>query len=315
MGVVGAGLGGAFGLMGLSLGSIAGEFLAGGQMADAQSGAAMAQMAMALKVLEMQQQDRQTALGLAEPSPAELNAIATQYQNSASSLEMQMKQIQKDESLLDSVDPALKEAGKQAYEMLQGKEAAVLGPLRNERARQRQSLQSTLRDQLGPGYETSSAGIEALGRFDQQTAAITSEAQQNTLGGLLSLSAGVRPDVAGKTARAYSSAGDLLSSAITAGQNSATRKVNAFTQVPMNYQNIINTATAPYVGDYARAQNLGNIFSRVTQLGGMALGAGLGGGGIGGAGAGAGASFASVMPRMPAVQSSYNSPYFGQIGG
>ena len=53
----------------------------------------------------------------------------------------------------------------------------------------RQQLKNTLSERLGSGYETSSAGIEALSRFDDDTSNVLMSAQQQTLGMLLGTAA------------------------------------------------------------------------------------------------------------------------------
>ena len=91
------------------------------------------------------------------------------------------RDLARQESMINAMDPAVKEAATQAYELLRGKEAASMGPLRAERQRQRQTLLNTLRAQLGPGAENSSAGQQALNRFDSETSNIMANQQQSSL--------------------------------------------------------------------------------------------------------------------------------------
>jgi hypothetical protein len=65
---------------------------------------------------------------------------------------------------------------------MQGKSAAGLKPLQNQRAQQRQQLQASLASQLGPDYATSSQGQNALNQFDQQSADQMNNAQQAAIG-------------------------------------------------------------------------------------------------------------------------------------
>ena len=243
--------------------------------ASAQEKIAKEQNAMAQQVLEQQRKDRETAVGLAQPSLSELNLIATQQQYAADNLATQLESIRKDRELLDAVDPALKEAGSQAFKLLQGQEAAALGPLKDQRARERQSLESNLRAQLGSGYSTSSAGIEALSRFDSETGALTQSAQQQTLGQFLGLAASVRPDIAGKTAQAYGSSSNILGSALAGQQNITGRQVAAYTGSNVNYQNVINTAGASYVGDLGNANAMAGLGQGIAGIGGVGVGYGI----------------------------------------
>lgn len=96
--------------------------------------------------------------------------------------------IARERKVLEAIDPSLMEAGKQALQLLQGKESALLSPLRNQRTRDRKQLEERLRRQLGPGFETSSAGIEALGRFDEQTSDLLTRTQQGAALQLLGVS-------------------------------------------------------------------------------------------------------------------------------
>jgi hypothetical protein len=69
--------------------------------------------------------------------------------------------------------------------MLQGKEAETLAPIRRQRERQKQQMKETLRRQLGPGFETSSAGIEAMTRFETETSDIMAQTQQRAINDFL----------------------------------------------------------------------------------------------------------------------------------
>ena len=118
------------------------------------------------------------AMAAAEPMPQEIAALERSVRDQETVIERERK-------LIEAVDPALIEAGKQAYDMLKGKETELLGPIRRQRDRQRQVLTETLRRQLGPGFETSSAGMEALSRFDAETNDHLTLVQQNAVGQML----------------------------------------------------------------------------------------------------------------------------------
>jgi len=307
------------------VGSTVGGIITGNNAAQASENIAKEQAAMAERVLQMQREDREFALKLAQSSPSESAAIARQYQMAEQSLSAQLESIEKDRELMNAVDPALKEAGHQALQLLQGKEAAALGPLKAERTRQRDMLESNLRDALGSGFNTSSAGMEALNRFDAESQSVLAGAQQQTMGALLGLSAGVRPDVAGKEARAYGTSSQIAASALAGTQNVAARQVAAYNGSAVNYQGVVNTSGSQYVGDLGRAQALGNLFGNIGQIGGSFAGYGMqnsmldkylarsdvsGHVNIGGGGAAGGFNYGGSN-----VPSSYNSPLFGQIGG
>src|SRR3990172_8481598 len=133
---------------------------------------------------------RQAAMAATAPTTGELAAMQRQT-------EVTERAIMRQEALLNAVDPALMEAGKQALALLQGKEAAVLTPLRQAQARQTAQTQARLQEQLGGGFATSSAGIEAMTRLQESQLMQQAQAQQQTLGGLLGVSAQARPSVEG----------------------------------------------------------------------------------------------------------------------
>ena len=135
--------------------------------ADAAQSAANAQ-------LGQQRADREAALKFAAPSPEEL----AQLQQAIS---LNSQDIARKQKILDSSDPALIESGKQALALLQGKEASTMAPLRNQRAQQRAALEQQLQQRLGPDYASSTAGIQALNSFDQQSANLMANQQQQTL--------------------------------------------------------------------------------------------------------------------------------------
>lgn len=97
------------------------------------------------------------------------------------------RDLVRQERMIEAMDPAVKEAASQVYNLLQGKEASSMAPLRAERQRQRQTLLNTLRAQLGPGAENSSAGQQALSRFDAETSNVMAQNQQSSLSSLFSM--------------------------------------------------------------------------------------------------------------------------------
>lgn len=93
----------------------------------------------------------------------------------------QERVVQRQEQLAQSISPALFEAGKQAHQLMLGQSAPVLDNMKNQRQLQRQNLLDTLRQQYGAGAENSSAGQQALQRFDSETTNQLSQAQQQYL--------------------------------------------------------------------------------------------------------------------------------------
>ncbi len=228
--------------------SLLGSAWAGQDAADAQGQIAEEQ-------LNQQRSDRDSAVAAAEPSPQEIAQL-----NRAISLN-EADIIRKDK-LLASSDPALIEAGKQALDLLKGAEAKTLGPLKSKIAKEEQTLRQRLASQLGPGYENTTAGIQALQAFNEQSSNAISTAQNQTLGQLL----GVAQD----TSSRYGYQTNIANSGTFAQLygNQSARKVNAITGSP------ITNAGANFVSDLQSARNAQQTFGQVLQIAGIATGAG-----------------------------------------
>lgn len=227
------------------------QLIHGREAADASGKAAEAAYAQ-------QQADRAEARRMAEPSPMELQQLEN-------AIKINSSEIARKTKLLESADPALIEAGKQALGLLQGKEAQSLDPIRRQRSKERETLASRLQGQLGTGWETSTPGIQALRNFDESTDNVLAQAQQQTLGSLLG--------VAQNT-----SAGNHLDTNAARSQEIARqrggwndRAINAFTGNRVD-------ASLPFAGDIARARSDQETWKNVTnlgaQIGGYAAGAG-----------------------------------------
>lgn len=185
----------------------------------------------------------------------------------------QEKNLSRQEQLISQLDPTVIEASQQALKLLRGEQSSTLGPLKAQRDMQRQKLLNTLREQLGPGAETSTAGIQALTRFDSETSNIFAGAQQqaiSNLGNVGSQFNSQRPDMfreimglsqfgQGKTQLQYQQAGMLGNAA------------NGLQQ----------TAGAQYTGDMLKAQGQLGMYNQINgvynQIQGAAIQAGTGG--------------------------------------
>lgn len=232
------------GLLGL-----AAQYLAGEQQADTQGKAAQAQYNTATA-------QREAVTKMAAPTAQELV-------ESGKAIQEKDKAISRQEALLNATDPALLEAGGQALKLLRGQQASVLGPIQAERDRQRGQLVTSLRAQMGEGAENTSAGQEALNRFDQQTTQTMASAQQSTLQSLLGTLTQNRPNPYG--------AQQANEQTLAMLGNLQGRQINALTGTSM-----VPYAQLPYTGQYASDANLSNtIYSANQQFdkaAGMAVG-------------------------------------------
>lgn len=276
-----------------ALGTVGG-LVAGGQQAAAAGSAAQAQERQAQSNLAFAKESRDSAVRAAD-SPQELAALER-------SLQVQERNIGRSERLLQSVDPTLAEASQQALRLLRGEEAAGGGVLREQRKRERAALVDRLRKQLGPGAETSSAGIQALTQFDQSTSGLVAQNQQRSLGQLLGTT-----QAAGGLGRQESAAaaGGLRQTAGLFGSG-AQRRVNAFVgggqQIGQAAGQATGAAGSQFVQAGLAAQNQQQAFGNIIKAGTLAAVAGGGfGGGGGGNGIGAGSGTSStggVDPRF-----------------
>lgn len=162
------GIKGAAGGLSQGVGGFMGDLTGANRVAEAYGQAAQAQ-------LGQQTADRQLAMSLMIPTDAEIQQLHQ-------AMAVNQQSITQAQNLINSADPALVEAANQAMGLMQGKSAASLAPIQNQRAQQRSEMEQQLAQQLGSGYRTSSAGIQALNNFDQQTANLMTNAQQSTIG-------------------------------------------------------------------------------------------------------------------------------------
>ena len=120
---------------------------------------------------------------IAQANPQEMLA----YGNSLSAASKQLDQQQR---LIDSIDPALMEASKQVLGILRGDQTGVGNAIGRDRMAQRQELVNSLRSQYGPGAESSSIGSRTLANFDRETSALGAQSQNQSLGALSAFMAG-----------------------------------------------------------------------------------------------------------------------------
>lgn len=195
------------------------------------------------------------------------------------SLSTQQKNIAQQEQLMAAINPTLMEASKQALLLLQGGKASSLDPLNNQRAQQRLALQNSLRAQgLGDG---SSAALNALQKFDTETASLGNQAQQQQLGTLLGTSLNSRVDLgqsAGQLANLGNQYGQIGQQNAALLGNIGTSRLGALSGAG---QQLINNAGAQFagsiLGNQANAQYYTNGANLITQAAGAGLGGYLGG--------------------------------------
>ena len=268
--------------IGNTLGDITGANRAGD--AAAAAGAAAGQAALAQQAEAKRQfnlinsQGKQLQTGVMNEarkySVQELNALND-------SIALQERNIAQQERLMASIDPTLMEASQQALKLLRGESADSLAPLNNQRAAQRQQLQNSLRAQgLGDG---SSAALNALQKFDLETATLGNQAQQQQLGTLLGTTLSSRVDLgqsAGQLANIGSGYGAIGARNANLLAGVGTTRLGALSGAG---QQLIGNAGAQFTGavlqNQARAQQYQNQANQIYGLLGQGIGAAIGGAG------------------------------------
>jgi len=158
------------------------------------------------------------------------------------SLALQERNMARQEKLVSEIDPTIIEASQQALKLMRGDTSSTLAPMQNQRNQQRQQLVNSLRAQLGPGAETSSAGQQALSNFDSQSSSLFANAQQNAISNL------------GQTFGHFSQYKPSLSGEAASFANLAQGRVG----IGMDNANFLQGAYAPMIGS-AGANQVGNM--------------------------------------------------------
>lgn len=243
--------------------------------------------------LGQQRSDRSQALQIAQPTDMELQQLQQ-------AIHTNTNDIQRKQALLDSADPAFLEAGKQALQLMQGGKnatsAAAMQPIQQARDNQRQQLVNQLQQQLGPNWQQSTAGSQAMANFDAQTSTMMNNAQLGTLNSLMSYT--------GQAEQFGNQQNNIANNVGIAGArgNIQNRQISAIEGTP------ITMAGAPYaggilsdqyaIGQMQGAQNtLGNLYGyassgtnpfngKATSQSQAASGASSSGGGSSGGGGG-----------------------------
>lgn len=265
--------------------------VAAGKQGAAQESAAQTQVQFEREALDQQIKARADTLSKATSaaamSPEEVKSINSILSTRGQALTAAQQAIQKQQEQLDQIDPTVKAAGKNLLQLLQGKAADTLAPMQTQLARQRAQLVSNLSSQLGPGYATSSAGIEALTRFDQQSSLAVSQAQQqalstvaSTYGGLFGAQQGGQNTITNQISNAFAQAQNATASVLGAEQNIANRQVGAVigatNATPVNFagpaqaqQSVINTAGNSNAGLAGVGGALSGLGAGVGQVSGQ----------------------------------------------
>ena len=213
--------------------------------AQAAGGAARAAEAQARANRAELAKEGKRLVDLAGPSVTELSAVDA-------SLAAGEKQIAADEKLFASIDPSLLEASNQVLNILKGGQSSAGGAFDSQRAIQRQKLLASLREQLGPGAETSTAGIQALTRFDSETGQLAAGVRESSLNNLMGL-IGTGRSIAdrGRSAQSMQASFDLKNSLVGRQLQAGQLNLNALMG---GNQDVMNTVGSQYTEQLIRGR-------------------------------------------------------------
>lgn len=235
---------------------------AAGGAARAQSAEAEAQQRRALAEANG---SAERLRNLAAATPQELAAQQKGLEATGAHLEQQKR-------MLSAIDPAIMESSQQILKLLRGEQASSLGPLQQQRSQQRQQLLNTLRSQLGPGAETSAAGMKALRNFDMESNGMFQQAQSGQLNSLTGVLGSLNANTQGVSGAA--NANMSLASVFKDRQLQAESTAAGYTGNALARTSgaVIDNAGADFVGPMLQARNNQQLANSLGNLGMTAFG-------------------------------------------
>src|ERR1035437_3180153 len=248
--------------------SIAGEVVSANGASNAAT--AQGQIAMAQEARANQ------AMAFAAPTAAELNTLNSQIDNysqahaqAQSTLSTLGTQIQK------SYGDNIIQMGQQLHDQLSGQDSGIAKSAQVQLDRQRQQLQQSLVEKMGPGALTSTAGIQALNNFDLQSTNQMANLRQNTIstmvGNLSSMQGSESSAVQGINS-VNSSLSGMLNQIQGAQAGIQTRQANAAIGTISSQGGQYVQAVQQGKADQALGTGIASIGANIT---GQALGAGI----------------------------------------
>jgi hypothetical protein len=260
---------------------------AAGSAGQAQLSAAQQEVQLAKQGLQQQIDARTSAITQAQAAaamtPGEIQSINSILSTRDQSLSASMASLQKMQASVDSMSPATKAAGQNLYNLLTGQSAAILQPLQTQLNLQRQSLVNNLASQMGPGFMTSSAGIQALTTFDNQASMTLNTAQQNAIqtvgaqyGQLQGLTQQGQSAITSGIQSAFNQAQTATGMAEQGYQVGASRELSAtlgaMSANPIGFQapasaqqSVVGTAGLPFGGQTVLGQGIGQAGQGIGQ--------------------------------------------------
>lgn len=238
---------------GAAAGTVAGgtmSVIGGKQQADAQQGIANAQQYQA-------NLERQYNMNVAAPTAGEIEMLQNQLQNYNQTLGLQQAQLQRDTSLYNTLNPQL-------MSLLNGGSAPTLSPYMNIVGQQRNQLSTDLARQLGPGWEQTTAGQQALQNFNLQSSNQGAQIQQSYMGTLMANQLALGSSIAGQANQGAQTLGALGKDYMSGAMGLQGQQLQASMGSSMTPY-----AGAQYAGDLMRGQMWSNMGSSMMNMGGQ----------------------------------------------
>ena len=213
---------------------------------------------------------REETLQFAAPTSEELENLTKQvnlydrmYAQSTAMVDQLTEQVSK------MYGPAIMEQGKQLYGQLRGEASGVVKSFDNQRSRQREQLRAQLVERLGPDALTSSAGVNALNGFDQQTSDMRAGIEETSLNNAITRIGGLQESQAkaGYTAfQAYTGMSNLLGNIQKGLGDIQSRQVTASYGTG---EAIVRTAGSEYLGEMGYGKMISDLGSQGMRFAGM----------------------------------------------
>lgn len=226
--------------------------------------------------------ERNFNVATATPTPDEIQALQNQLTNYNQTANLQGAQLQQQMQLYGTVSP-------QVQSLLQGGMAPTLQPYLNVQSNQRMQLQSDLARQLGPGWQNTTAGNQAMQNFNLQGSNQAAQIQQQYLGTMMANQLALGASNTGAINQNAQTLGGLNMGMIGAG----TDLQKMMLQASMG-SNISNYMGAGNLQQQMMGNMLGQMGGAAMGIGGSMLGAQSFGNALGGSMGGGGGSLGSA---------------------
>lgn len=203
---------------------------------------------------------RDEARKAAAPTDNELKVINDQVKMFERGVALAEANIMRQENLLRTIDPALLETGNQLLAILKGGNNEYTDMISRQRQEQKITLQNRLKEELGGGFASSSAGSRALNRFDQGTVEARMQGL-NTFGNLFSSLQNNQSGAMSSMFGGMNSAGQLGTSVLS-GQNAISgRMINALTGNP-----VAQYGGASQTAEYMASKNMQSLLTEGLKM-------------------------------------------------